>query len=246
MKLVYHLGRYFMLMGRVFSKPEKFSVYARQLSREIYDMGINSMGIVTLISVFMGAVISIQTASNINSPMIPKYTVGFATRQSVVLEFAPTIIALILAGKIGSSIASEIGSMRVTEQIDALEIMGINPASFLILPKMLAALFINPFLIIYSMFLGIVGGWVAVVGSGFMPSQQFLYGLRYDFAPFSITYALIKTLVFAIVIATIPAYQGFYTEGGALEVGKSSTKGVVYSSIAILLLDLILTKVLLL
>lgn len=246
MDLLYHLGRYFMLLGKVFSWPEKLSVYTTQLKHDMFEIGIKSLGLVTLISVFMGAVISIQMAANITSPIIPKYTVGYGTRQSIILEFAPTIIALILAGRVGSSIASEIGSMRVTEQIDALEIMGVNPASFLILPKMLAAFIINPFLIIYSMFLGICGGWFSVVSSGYMSSHQFISGVQFQFDPFTVTYAIIKTLFFAIIMTTIPAYQGYYTKGGSLEVGRSSTKGVVYSSIVILLLDLILTKMLLL
>jgi phospholipid/cholesterol/gamma-HCH transport system permease protein len=193
----------------------------------------------------MGAVITIQTASNIDSPWIPSYTVGFTTRQSVILEFSPTIIALILAGKIGSNIASEIGTMRVTEQIDALEIMGINSASYLTLPKIIAALFINPFIIIYSMFLGMFGGWLVAVSTGIVTSNQYIYGLQYDFKPFDITYSLIKTVVFAFVITSIPAYHGYYTRGGALEVGRSSTRAVVYSSIAILVVNYLLTQLLL-
>ncbi|GIK69118.1 MAG: ABC transporter permease [Bacteroidota bacterium] len=233
------------MMYRVFSKPEKFGIYRENTFKEMISLGIGSMGIVAIISLFMGAVITIQTASNIDSPWIPSYTVGFTTRQSVILEFSPTIIALILAGKIGSNIASEIGTMRVTEQIDALEIMGINSASYLTLPKIIAALFINPFIIIYSMFLGMFGGWIVAVSTGIVTSNQYIYGLQYDFKPFDITYALIKTVVFAFVITSIPAYHGYYTRGGALEVGRSSTRAVVYSSIAILVVNYLLTQLLL-
>ncbi|NUM50963.1 MAG: ABC transporter permease [Flavobacteriales bacterium] len=245
MNIVFHFGRYFIMMYRVFSKPEKFGIYRENTFKEMISLGIGSMGIVAIISLFMGAVITIQTASNIDSPWIPSYTVGFTTRQSVILEFSPTIIALILAGKIGSNIASEIGTMRVTEQIDALEIMGINSASYLTLPKIIAALFINPFIIIYSMFLGMFGGWIVAISTGIVTSNQYIYGIQYDFKPFDITYALIKTVVFAFVITSIPAYHGYYTRGGALEVGRSSTRAVVYSSIAILVVNYLLTQLLL-
>lgn len=220
-------------------------MYFRAFISEIYSIGIGSLGIVSIISVFMGAVITLQTASNIDSPWIPLYTVGFTTRQSVILEFSPTIIALILAGKIGSNIASEIGTMRITEQIDALEIMGINSASYLVLPKIIAAMIINPFIIIYSMFLGIGGGWIVADLTGIVTTSQFLYGIQYDFKPFHIAYALIKTVVFAFVITSIPAYHGYYVSGGALEVGKASTRAVVYSSVVILILNYVITQLLL-
>ena len=209
------------------------------------NLGVGSLGIIAIISVFMGAVITIQTASNIDSAFIPLYTVGFATRQSVLLEFSPTIIALILAGKVGSNISSEIGQMRVSEQIDALEIMGINSASYLILPKITAAVIINPFLILISMFLGIAGGWVAGTATGIVPSVDFLYGIQYDFNPFAVTYAMIKTVIFAFVLTSIPSYHGYYASGGALEVGKSSTRAVVYTSIVILILNYFITQMLL-
>lgn len=234
-----------MLMIRVFSKPDKIRIFFKQLIDEIYSLGLGSLGIISIISVFMGAVIVIQTASNIDSPLLPLYTVGFTARQSIILEFSPTIIALILAGKIGSNIASEIGTMRVSEQIDALEIMGVNSANFLVLPKVIASMFINPFLVIYSMFLGLFGGWLVGVSTGLTTSYEYIYGIRYDFEMFSVTYALVKTVFFAFVITSIPAYHGYYTKGGALEVGRSSTKGVVYSSIAVLLTNYVLTQILL-
>jgi len=245
MKLLFHIGRYFILINRAFSRPEKFSIYNKQVFKEMVSLGVGSLGIVSIISIFMGAVITIQTASNIESAWIPDYAIGFTVRQSVILEFSPTIIALILAGKVGSNIASEIGTMRISEQIDALEIMGVNSAAYLILPKLIAAVVINPFIIIISMFLSIGGGWLIGVLSGIVPSAQFIYGIQYDFNSFSVTYALIKTVCFAFVITSIPAYYGYYTSGGALEVGKASTKAVVSSSIVILVLNYVLTQLLL-
>ena len=234
-----------MLMFQVFSKPEKFSIYRKNFVQEIDKIGLSSVGIVSLMSIFIGIVIALQTASNIDSPLLPTYTVGFTVRQSIILEFSPTIIALILAGKVGSNIASEIGTMRVTEQIDALDIMGVNSAAYLILPKILAGIFIFPFLIIISMFLGIFGGLFITWATGIVTVNDYIYGIQYDFKPFSITYAMIKTVVFAFVITSISAYFGYFSKGSALEVGRSSTDAVVYSSVFILLLNLILTKLIL-
>lgn len=245
MNLFYHIGRYFILLSKVFQRPEKFNMYLIQVFREIANLCIGSLGIVAIISFFLGAVITIQTASNIDSALIPLYTVGFAVRQSMILELSPTIISLILAGKVGSNIASEIGTMRVTEQIDALEIMGVNSASYLIFPKITATVLINPFLIILSMGIGIFGGWVAGNFTGVVPTYDFVYGIQYDFDSFGVTYAMIKTVVFAFVITSIPSYHGYFTSGGALEVGKSSTRAVVYSSIVILILNYVLTQLLL-
>lgn len=245
MELLYHLGRYYLLIRQVFQKPEKTSIYLRQVITEIDSLGVNSLGIVAIVSIFMGAVITIQTALGIDSGWVPLYLVGFGTRESVILEFSPTIISLILAGKVGSHIASEIGTMRVTEQIDALEIMGVNSAAYLILPKIIASIFIFPFLVVLSMFMGIFGGWFFGIVTEVVTSQEFLYGIQFDFKPFNVTYALIKTVVFAFVITSVSSYFGYYTKGGALEVGRSSTKSVVYSSIIILLLNLILTQLLL-
>ncbi|MCK9616578.1 MAG: ABC transporter permease [Lentimicrobiaceae bacterium] len=232
-------------MRQVFQKPEKKRIYYKQLLVEIDHLGIDSVWIVAIISVFMGAVLTLQTAFNIDNPMIPLYTIGYATRQSVILEFSPTIVSLLLAGKVGSRIASEIGTMRVTEQIDALEIMGINPASFLIMPKIAASMFINPILIMLSMVLAITGGWAAGALSGMVSTYEFVYGVQAFFHSYDIIYALIKTVVFAFLIASISGYCGFITRGGALEVGDASTKGVVRSSIMIIIFNLILTKLLL-
>ncbi len=245
MEFFYNIGRFCILIARAFKKPDKFSVFLRNTMDEIYNLGIGSMGIVSIISVFMGAVVVIQTASNIDSPLLPSYTVGFTARQTIVLEFSPTIVALILAGMVGSRIASQIGTMRVSEQIDALEIMGVNSASYLIAPKIIAAMVINPFIIMLSMFLGLFGGWLVGIGIDIVTTPQYIYGIRYDFEAFSVVYALIKTVVFAFIITAIPAYHGYYTRGGSLEVGKSSTKGIIYSSVTILLFNYILTQILL-
>lgn len=245
MGLIKDIGNYLILMRRVFSKPEKASVFRHQFVLEGYYLGIESLGIVAIISVFMGAVVAIQTAFNIDSPLIPDWTVGFTTRQSVILEFSPTIISLFLAGKVGSRIASEIGTMRVTEQIDALEIMGVNSAAYLIFPKIIASIFINPVLIIISMFLSIFGGYLATILTGMTSSVSFIEGLQLDFKLYDIYYALMKTIVFAFLIASISAYHGYVMKGGALEVGRASTRAVVFSSIAIIVFNLILTQLLL-
>ena len=245
MEVLYNIGKYFILMGRVFQRPSKPSLYWKQIIYEMDSLGLGSLGIITIISVFMGAVITLQTASNIDSALIPAYTVGFTARQSVILEFSPTIIALILAGKVGSNIASEIGTMRVSEQIDALEIMGINSASFIIVPKIIASVFINPFLVLWSMFVGVFGGYLIAFFTSAVSTTDYIYGIQFDFNSFGITYALIKTVFFAFIITSIPSYYGYYVKGGALEVGAASTRGVVSSSIVILITNYVLTQVLL-
>ncbi len=245
MKLFFNFGRYFILMKRTFSKPEKVSIYRARVFEEIDILGIGSLGIVAIISVFIGAVITIQSAFNFINPLVPIYAVGCAVRDSMILEFSPAIISLILAGKIGSSIASEIGTMRITEQIDALEIMGINSASYLIQPKIIACVIFSPVLVIFSMFLGIMGGYVFGLLTGVVTNYEYIIGITYNFRPYNVVYALIKAGVFAFIFASVPAYHGYYTKGGSLEVGKSSTKGVVYSSVLILAFDLILTQLLL-
>jgi len=231
-------------MKKVMSKPEKFKVFWKQLLLEIEKVGINSIGIVLFISFFVGGVVSIQTAINMSSPLLPKYLVGLASRDSLILEFSPTMISLILAGKVGSSIASELGSMRVSEQLDALEIMGVNSASFLILPKIIATIFFFPFLVIISMGIGMIGAWIGGLSVD-VTTADFLSGLKYDFNPFYVTYSLIKTVVFAFIIASVSSYFGYFTKGGSIAVGKSSTKAVVSSSILILVCNFILTNLLL-
>tara|TARA_B100001142_G_C14345811_1_gene659896 strand:+ start:381 stop:1121 length:741 start_codon:yes stop_codon:yes gene_type:complete len=239
-----NIGHYFLLLGRVFSVPEKKKIFSNQIILEIEKIGLNSLGIVIIISLFVGAVVTIQTAYNLINPLLPKYLIGVAARDSLILEFSPTMICLILAGKVGSNIASEIGSMRVTEQIDALEIMGVNSANFLILPKIIAAMFFFPFLVIISMGIGMLGGWFGVMSVD-ITTADFIYGLTYEFNPFYITYALTKTVVFAFIITSVSSFYGFYTKGGALEVGISSTKAVVYSSVVVLIFNFILTQLIL-
>ena len=245
MRVFYHFGKYYLFIKRAFGKPEKFSIYIDRIFEEINILGIGSLGIVAIISVFMGAVITIQSAFNFESPLIPLYAVGVAVRDSMILEFSPAIVSLILAGKVGSSIASEIGTMRVTEQIDALEIMGINSAGYLVFPKIIASLLFNPILVVFSMFLVILGGYLFGIMAGVVTDYEYIYGITYEFRPYNVIYALIKSAVFAFIIASVPAFHGYYTSGGALEVGRSSTKGVVYSSVLILAFDLILTQLLL-
>ncbi len=243
-RLFYHFGNYFILLSKVFAKPEKAKIYYRQFLVEVDNIGINSLGIVMIISLFMGSVITLQTAYNTSNPLLPKYLIGLGCRDSMILEFSSTMVALILAGKIGSNIASELGSMRITEQIDALEIMGINSAAYLILPKIIAAILFIPFLTIISITTGILGGWLSVIFTGVISVSDFLYGLQYEFNPFFVVYALIKSVVFAFIITSISAYQGYTVEGGSLEVGRASTKAVVYSSITILFFNVILTQLL--
>jgi phospholipid/cholesterol/gamma-HCH transport system permease protein len=245
MIIFFNIGRYFVLMSKVFSRPERARVYFSQTLKEIYYLGINSLGIVVIISLFIGAVITVQTAINATNPFVPKFVIGLMVRDSLILEFSSTIVCLILAGKVGSNIASEIGTMQVTEQIDALETMGINSASYLILPKIIASVFINPFLVILSMFIGISGGYLAAIVTGVLTDQQYISGIQYFFNPYYVTYSIIKTLVFSFIISSVSSFYGYYTQGGALEVGRASTKAVVYSSILILLFNLILTDLLL-
>lgn len=245
MKFLEASGKYFLLISKTFAKPEKYQLYYYQFLREVEKIGINSFGIVVIISLFVGAVITIQTNYNIENPLLPRYLVGVTVRDSLLLEFSSTMVALILAGKVGSSIASEIGTMRVTEQIDALEIMGVNSAGFLILPKIVAAAFFFPILSLLSMLVGIFGGYIICVLTEVLSPSDYIYGIQYAFYPHYIWYALTKTLFYSFIIVTISAFQGYYAYGGALEVGRSSTKAVVYSSILLLLANLVLTKLIL-
>lgn len=236
-----------MMVAQMFSRPEKFKVYWNRLMEEIVQLGIKSVGIVVLMSVFMGMVLVIQTASSIDSPLIPDYTVGFTSKQSILLEFSPTIIALILAGKVGSNIASELGSMRVTEQIDALDIMGVNSMNYLITPKIIGAVIIFPIVIVFSMAAAFAGGYIACITTGLVTVEKYEYGIQlfHDSDMLYLNYALGKTAVFAFIMTSISAYQGYFVKGGALEVGKASTRAVVYSSILILLFNYIITQLVL-
>lgn len=238
------IGSYAIMIVEVFKKPTKWRIMKSLIFKEIDELIFSSLGIIIFISFFIGGVVAIQTALNLTNPIIPRNLIGFTTRQSVILEFAPTFVSIIMAGKVGSYITSSIGTMRVTEQIDALEVMGVNALNYLVFPKIIAMLF-YPFAIAISMYVGILGGWIAGVFGGFLTSADFVEGLQLEFIPFHVTYAFIKTLVFALVIATIPAFHGFYMKGGALEVGKASTTAFVWTSVAIIILNYVLTQLLL-
>ena len=245
MKFLYKFGSYLLFLKKAFSRPEKGSVYVRELIVEFEKLGLNSIALVVIISFFIGAVLTLQTAYNMASPLLPRYLIGYLTRETLLLEFSSTIVSLILAGKIGSNIASEIGSMRITEQIEALETMGVNSVSYLVGPKIVASFFINPILYIFSVFIGILGGLISGIISGVVNFEDFIYGLHFAFNPYYVTYSIIKSLFFAFIFTSIPAFYGYYVQGGALEVGKAGTKAVVHSSIAILTANLILTQIML-
>ena len=242
MKFLYKLGSYLIFIRKAFSRPEKRSVYTKEVIVEFEKLGLNSIVLVVIISFFIGAVLTLQTAYNMQSPLLPRYLIGYLTRETMLLEFSSTIVSLILAGKIGSNIASEIGSMRITEQIEALETMGVNSVSYLVGPKILASLVINPILYIFSVFIGILGGIISGLISGVVNFEDFVYGLHFSFNPYYVTYSIVKTLFFAFIFTSIPAFYGYYVQGGAREVGKAGTKAVVDSSIAILTANLVLTQ----
>lgn len=244
MNLFYHTGRYFSLLYKVFSRPEKHRVYMKKLLQEIESLGLNSVGIVVIISIFMGGIITLQVAYNLSNPLFPSYLIGLGNRDTLILEFSSTIMGLIMAGKIGSNITSEIGSMRVTEQIDSLEIMGVNSASYLILPKIIAVVFIFPFLFILSVFFGLIGGIIVGPAVGAVTAPDYLNGVQYLFNSYYVTFSMIKTLFFGFLVASVPAYFGYYVQGGAFEVGTASTRAVVNTNILILVFDLILTQLL--
>jgi phospholipid/cholesterol/gamma-HCH transport system permease protein len=244
-RFITDFGRYFILMGEVFRRPDNPKLYWDAFVRDLYALGVKSVGLVCVISLFVGAVVTLQTALNLENPIIPKYYIAIATRESIILEFSPTMISLILAGKVGSNIASTLGTMRVSEQIDALEVMGVKSASYLILPKIFASLIFNPILIVLSMFLGIIGGYYAGSITGMISTTEFIEGLQLDYRPYYILYALIKTVVFAFIITTVSAFYGYYVKGGAVEVGENSTKAVVSSSLVLIVANYILTQLLL-
>ena len=245
MNLIASFGKYLLFVADVFRKPERRSVMYRLVIQEIYELGLKSLLFVMFVSLFVGAVVALQTAANLEGGWMPTYLIGYATRDAIILEFSPTIISLLLAGKIGSNIASSLGTMRVTQQIDALEVMGVNPVTYLVRPKIFALVFFNPILISVSMFVGVIGGLIAGILSHDCTATEYINGLQYDFIPFKALYALIKTVLFAFIIASVSSFYGFFTQGGALEVGKSSTKAVVYSSVVIIVSNYLLTQLLL-
>ena len=239
-------GKYLILLSTLFINRERFRIYLRMIFEEAVLIGIDSVFIVVIVSTFIGAVTAVQTAFNLVSPLVPLYIIGTIVRDMTVLELAPTITCVVLAGKVGSNIAGGLGTMRITEQVDALEVMGINSSSYLILPKIIASLITFPMLVILAAFLSIFGGYLAaVVLTGVLTEKEYIYGIRYQFNDYNITFAIIKSIVFAFLISSISSYQGYFTKGGALEVGKSSTNAVTNSCIAVLLADYLLAQLLL-
>lgn len=239
------VGRYVSLLGKVFQVPRSWRMFLRELVREIYFQGVGSLRIVMLVSFFIGAVITIQLGINVTTPLAPKFILGYSAREIILLEFSSTIMCMILAGKCGSSIASEIGTMRVTEQIDAMDIMGVNAANYIILPKVIGMMLFLPILVIVSMLVGILGGYLGAIITPEIPLTEFVSGLQMNFHESRISYSIIKSEVYVFFITTISAYCGYTVDGGALEVGQSTTRAVVYSNVAILISDLVLTQLLL-
>lgn len=242
MKIFEILGRYWDLMAKVFRRPVKRSILTKQIITEIDKLGVDSIGIVMIISGFIGAVVALQMILNFESPFIPRYLIGYATKETLILEFSSTVVALILAGKVGSNIASELGTMRITEQVDALEVMGINSANYLILPKIIGGMVFFPFLTVVSMFVGILGGYVVVFTVGSMTPDDYITGLLFSFKVSNVLYGLIKMIVFAYIITSVSAFCGYTKKDNTIEVGRASTKAVVYSVISILIFNLLITK----
>ncbi|MGB3463616.1 MAG: ABC transporter permease [Cyclobacteriaceae bacterium] len=239
------IGKYVIFLGNLFIRRESFGTYIGLFFEECIKIGYNSIFIVTIVATFMGAVTTIQTAYNLISPLIPDYVISLVVRDMTILELAPTIMAIVFAGKVGSNIAGELGTMRITEQVDALEVMGINATSYLVLPKILASMVTYPMLVVLAGFLSIYGGYLTTLLTGIITGYDYIYGIRFEFVPFNVFFALIKAFVFAFLVASISAYKGYYTRGGALEVGQASTSAVTNSCIAILCADYILAKLLL-
>jgi phospholipid/cholesterol/gamma-HCH transport system permease protein len=244
MVIIQNIGSYFLMLSKVFTRFSRWSVMKDLIIREVDSLIIRSVGIVSFISFFVGGVVAIQTALNLTNPLLPKNLIGFATRQSIILEFAPTFISVIMAGKVGSYITSSLGTMKVTEQIDALKVMGINTYNYLIFPKVIAMLF-YPFIITISMFLGIFGGYMASIYGGFCTSSEFVEGIQLEFIPYHVSYAFVKTSFFAFILATVPSYHGYFLKGGALDVGKASTTSFVWTSVIIIITNYTITQLLL-
>ena len=237
-------GRYLILMGRTFTRPERMRMFLKRYVKEMSQLGVDSIAIVLMISFFIGAVICIQMKVNISSPWMPRWTTGYTTREIMLLEFSSSIMCLILSGKVGSNIASELGTMRVTQQIDALDIMGVNSASYLILPKILGLVTIMPFLVIFSSAMGIIGAYATAIIGHMMSPDDLTAGMHHAFNPWFMWMSIIKSLFFAFIISSVSSYFGYTVEGGSVEVGKASTDAVVCSSVLILFSDVFLTQLL--
>ena len=244
MTFLYNIGLYILMLQKMFQKPTKWRVMKDLILKDTEDTVVNSLGIISFVSFFIGGVITIQLALSTTGSFYPDYLVGYATRETIILEFAPTIISIIMAGKVGSFITSSLGTMRVTEQIDALQVMGINTYNYLIFPKIVAML-LYPFVITISMFLGIFGGYIASIYGGFCSSADFIEGIQLEFIPYHVRYAFVKTGFFAFILATVPSFHGYFLKGGALEVGKASTTSFVWTSVLIIVTNYIITQLLL-
>lgn len=236
------IGEYALLMRKVLTIPDRMREFFREFLKGVYSLGVNSIWIVVIISLFIGAVIVLQIALNIDSPMLPRFTVGMVSREIILLEFSSTIMCLILAGKVGSNIASEIGTMRITEQIDALDIMGVNSANYLILPKISAFVAFMPVLVVFSMFMGLLGGYIICQVLGTPSVETYVYGIQAFFTESFIWYSILKSMLFGFIIASVAAFFGYTAKGGALEVGQASTNSVVINSVLILVTDLVFTQ----
>jgi phospholipid/cholesterol/gamma-HCH transport system permease protein len=242
-RLLAHVGRYFQFLGSVFARPEKGIMYYRETMRQMNDIGIGSLVIVILIAVFIGAVTAIQFAYQLQDSFVPRYYIGYIVRDTTIIELAPTITCLVLAGKVGSNMAAEIGGMRQKEHIDAMEIMGVNTAAFLVMPKLIAALLMIPLLVAIAAFVGIMGGYIATVPTGLISHAEYELGVRSYFVSYNINLMFIKAVVFAFILTSVPCYQGYYVKGGSIELGKASTNAVVFSDILILLFDYLIAVV---
>ena len=245
MKFLEKIGEYFLLMGRVLRTPDRWRMFWRQLSKEMEKQGLESILITLIVSVFMGAIMTLQTKLNTENPLLPAYSTGLVTRDCILLEFSSTILCLLLAGKVGSNIASEIGTMRITEQIDAMEIMGVNSANYLILPKVLGLVLFMPVLVTFCVALGLLGGAGVAQFTDLITMSDYIYGIQYAFIPFYFTQGVIKSLFFGFIISSVSSFYGYYAYGGALAVGRASTHAVVNSSVIMLLADVVLTKIML-
>lgn len=243
-RLMYHLGRYLVMMKSALGRPEKFSMYWRETARQMDSIGVGSLIIVVIISVFIGMVTAVQFAYQLQESFVPRYYIGYIVRDSTIIELAPTITCLVLAGKVGSNIAAEIGGMRQKEHIDAMEIMGVNTAGYLILPKVIAAMVVIPLLVCLAAFVSIIGGYLAAVPTGLITSQEYIQGARFSFVQYNVVMMFVKTVVFAYILTTVSAYQGYHVKGGSIELGQASTNAVVASDILILLFDYLLAAVL--
>ncbi len=244
LNLFYHFGRFLLLLRAGLQRPEKWSMYWKETLRQMDAIGIGSLVIVGLISIFMGAVAAVQFAYQLDGQLVPRYYIGYIVRDLAIIESAPTITCLVLAGKVGSNLAAELGGMRQKEHIDAMEIMGVNTASYLIMPKLVAAVVVIPMLVTLSAFVAIVGGYLAVVPTGEITNEEYIRGLRAYFDPLNVRMMYVKTVVFAFILTAVSCYQGYYVKGGSIELGKASTNAVVFSDILILLADYIIALLL--